>query len=137
MTKEKMLTDLVNVHDFLVAIDDPCAESVAYAAAVISGEAEMRTAARLLTLEEVRESKGFLWVENRETHWLIKGVLVKMDKNAVMIFNVRRPGRWIYDYSALFYGSRFRCWASRPTEEEMAATPWEEETEEEVSGDER
>lgn len=125
--RDKIVEDLGQVFEFLKQIDDPYRDSVALAAGLISGEiSEAPAAARLLSLEEVRESKGFLWVENREPHRLTKGIFVELDREALMHFQVRRPEKWLSVYSAVLYGLCFRCWESKPTEEEMTGTPWEE-----------
>ena len=134
--RDKIVEDLGQVYEFLKQIDDPYRDSVALAAGLISGEiSEAPAAARLLTLEEVRESKGFLWVENREPHRPTKGIFVELDREALMHFQVRRPEKWLSVYSAVLYGLCFRCWASRPTEEEMAGTPWEEVDVDGIHGD--
>jgi hypothetical protein len=33
----------------------------------------------------------------------------------------------VYDLQAIDYGKSWRCWTSRPTDEQRAATPWPEE----------
>lgn len=123
--RNELLDRLGNVHEFLQAIDDPGADAVAIAAAILSGAATFQGGARLLSLEEVREWRGFLWVEIRENGAMSKGIFVKMEE-ADMIFHLRRP-YWIGQYSAVLYGLRFRCWASEPTAEDMAAAEWEAE----------
>lgn len=125
--RDKIVDDLGQVFEFLKQIDDPYRDSVALAAGIISGEiSEAPGAARLLSLEEVRESKGFLWVEIREPHQIYKGVF-DCTEGGIIYFFIRRPEKWLYESSTLFCGFAWRCWASRPTEEEMAAMPWEEE----------
>ena len=127
--RDKLVEDLGNVHDFLRAIEDPAADSVAVAAGLIAGELEWHPAARLLTLGEVREWKDFLWVEIREPgampKGVFKGIFVKMEE-ADMIFHIWRP-YWIGRYSAVLYGLRFRCWAEKPTEADMEGAAWEAE----------
>lgn len=126
INKDELLDRLGNVHEFLQAIDDPGADAVAIAAAILSGAATFQGGARLMSLEEVREWRGFLWVESRETGAVSKGIFVRMNDDAVMVFHLRRP-YWIGEYSAVLYGLRFRCWASKPTAEDMAAAEWEAE----------
>lgn len=121
--RDELLDRLENVHEFLTAIDDQGKDTVALAAAIIAGEMSFRGGARLLTLEEVRDWKGFLWVEIRETGAISKGIFVKMNE-AEMVFYFRRP-HWIGEYSAVLYGLRFRCWASEPTPEDRTAAEWE------------
>lgn len=130
INREQLLTDLDNVHDFLRSIDDPCADSVAMAAAILSGAGTIRTAARLLTLEEVRGWEGFLWLElaapiidSRQTV-LYKAVLTG-EEGGALYFHLRDDLHG-YEKSAVYYGLRFRCWASRPSADEMAAVPWDE-----------
>ena len=124
MDRNELLDALENVHDFLKEIDDPGHKAVAMAAAYIAGELNLDGLARPMTLEEVRESKGFLWVEIRETGAVSKGIFIKINDEAAMVFHLRRP-YWIGEYSAVLYGLRFRCWASKPTAEDMAAAEWE------------
>lgn len=127
MDRNELLDALENVHEFLKEIDDPGHKAVAMAAAYIAGELNLDGLARPMTLEEVRESKGFLWVEFRESgampKGIFKGVFIKMEETD-MLFHLRRPN-WIGRYSAVLYGLRFRCWASKPTAEDMAAAEWE------------
>lgn len=124
MDRNELLDALENVHEFLKEIDDPGHKAVAMAAAYIAGDLNLDGLARPMTLEEVRECKGFLWVEIRETGAVSKGIFVRMNDEAAMVFHLRRP-YWIGEYSAVLYGLRFRCWASKPTAEDVAAAEWE------------
>lgn len=122
--RDKLVEDLGNVHDFMKAIEDPAADSVAVAAGIISGELEWHPAARRLTLEEVRGWKDFLWIE-------YKGKAPKVavvddfpfDEGALRIYTARD----LVMPLALDYGRTFRCWAEKPTEADMEGAAWEAE----------
>ncbi len=123
--RDKLVEDLGNVHDFLRAIEDPAADSVAVAAGIISGELEWKPAARLLTLEEVREWKGFLWIEFRGKAPEIAVVDdFPFDEGALRIYTARD----LVMPMALNYGMNFRCWAEKPTPEDMEGAAWEAES---------
>ena len=59
MDRNELLDALENVHEFLKEIDDPGHKAVAMAAAYIAGDLNLDGLARPMTLEEVRECKGF------------------------------------------------------------------------------
>ena len=131
MDRDQLLDTLGNVHEFLKAIDDPGADAVAMAAAVIAGDVEQKPAARLLTLREVKKWKDLLWLEvaapyteDHQGH-LYRGLYEGEDEDAVLLFKLRgRP--FISRTSAINYGLSIRCWATRPSADDMAVTPWEE-----------
>ena len=129
LDRDKIVEDLGQVYEFLKQIDDPYRDSVALAAGLISGEiSEAPAAAQMLSLGKVRGWKDILWIE-------FKGKAPKIavvddfpfDEGVMRIYTAQDPVMPL----AWDYGRTYRCWASRPTEEEMAAAPWEE-----VDGDE-
>lgn len=124
--RDKLVEDLGNVHDFLRAIEDPAADSVAIAAGIIAGELEWHPAARLLTLGEVREWKDFLWIEFKGKAPEIAVVEdFPFDEGALRIYK----GRDLVMPWAVDYGRTFRCWAEKPTEADMEGAAWEAEGE--------
>lgn len=126
--RDKLVEDLGQVFEFLKQIDDPYRDSVALAAGIISGEiSEEPGAARLLRLEEVRGCKGFLWLQlgNKAVR-----AVVDEDVDGAVWFYVM-PDNQTRALDMIYYGAAWRCWESRPSEEEMAGAPWYEE----VDGD--
>ena len=122
MDRNKLLDALENVHDFLKEIDDPGHKAVAMAAAYIAGELEWHPAARLLTLGEIRGWKDILWIELKGKAPEIAVVEdFPFDEGAMRIYK----GRDLVMPWAVDYGRTFRCWASKPTAEDVAAAAWE------------
>lgn len=131
--RDKIVEDLGQVFDFLKAIDDPYRDSVALAAGLISGEIqEAPGAARLLTLEEVRGWKGFLWLEvngtfevSTDSQRITRAVMSECYDGLVILY--LHPDNTETAATAVKYGEDWRCWETRPTEEEMAGRPWGDE----------
>lgn len=130
--RNELLDALENVHEFLKEIDDPGHKAVAMAAAYIAGELNLDGLARPMTLEEVRECKGFLWLETAAPYTydhqghLYKAILVRKGlANGMLTFHARRVPNNVSKTSAVYYGVACRCWASKPTAEDMAAAEWE------------
>ena len=79
---------------------------------------------RVLTLEELMGFDGAFLIEynpsilSREANW---AMLHYMDEKQVHIW---RP-RLVEHYAIAQYGVTWRCWTSRPTDEQREATPWE------------
>lgn len=73
---------------------------------------------RVMTPEEVTHSEDWLWYESRD---LYQGWVKMNDCDDEWIdwedCTVDRLG---------FYGSQWRCWTSRPTEEQRKAVKWDE-----------
>lgn len=133
--RDKLLDNLGNVHDFLRAIDDPGAEAVAIAAGIISGELEWHPAARLLTLGEVREWKDFLWMEVNPAYTedrqgrLFRAVAVRDGQaDDVLTFHLRETPN-VHKVGPVYYGASIRCWAEKPTPEDMEGVAWDEDAE--------
>ena len=130
MDRNELLNRLGNVHEFLQAIDDPGADAVAIAAAILSGAATFQGGARLLSLEEVRDWKGFLWVEICPAYTgdfqgrLMKAAMVRDEGDGVLTFQLREIPNF-HKVSVVYYGEAVRCWASKPTAEDQAAAEWE------------
>ena len=131
--RDKIVEDLGQVFDFLHSIDDPYADSVAVAAGIISGEiGEAPAAARLLSLGEVREWKERLWLEARDGFEIaadsphVTRAIVDGFECGGVIFYISPNDGIPFDCDAILYGEKWRCWETRPTEEEMAAAPWED-----------
>ena len=128
--RNELLDALENVHDFLKEIDDPGHKAVAMAAAYIAGELNLDGGTRLLTLEEVREWKGFLWLEICPAYTgdlqgrLMKSAMVRDEGDGVLTFQLREIPNF-HKVSVVYYGEAVRCWASKPTAEDRAAAKWE------------
>jgi len=128
--RDKIVEDLGQVFEFLKAIDDPYRDSVALAAGLIAGEIqETPGAARVLTLEEVRGWKGFLWLEAidgfeiaADSRKKTRAIVDSYEDGAVYLY--LHPAGVLFGGQAILYSETWRCWETSPTEEEMAGTPW-------------
>ena len=83
---------------------------------------------RVLTFAEITDSAGVLvWLEENdggdedELCSRARNVTRWESKSHRMYFDGSRT--WYADYT---YGETWRCWLRKPTVEEMANTPWEE-----------
>lgn len=82
-----------------------------------------------MTLEEVIDSvKGPVWFEGRSERVYRGWALVYDVQEGMGITGVRvgitEPGHITIWPSTELYGSKWRCWTSRPTDEQREATPW-------------
>ena len=93
--------------------------------------------ARLMTLEEVETSRGFVWVEFHsinENRLSLEYVNVRATERFRDSFVLATDSgiEWLRDRGdynrGIWFGmnSGWRCWSSRPTPEQMRETPWEE-----------
>ena len=85
---------------------------------------------RLMTLEEVTARRGepaYLEAKSPKSYSgyvLIYDVQTGMGITGVRI-GVTRPGHVTIWPAQNLYGIKWRCWTSRPTDEQREATPWE------------
>ena len=78
---------------------------------------------RVLTLEEVRDEYEVVWLETKY-----------LQPTVCLFDNGESNVDWLYfvfgsddsyGMSAHLYGKNWRCWSSKPTEEQREAVPWE------------
>ena len=77
--------------------------------------------ARVMTLEEVKSCENAMWVDTCNGRGFYAFVLDRM-KNGILEVSTRAA------YLRLFsgnYGVNWRCWTSRPTDEQREAVKWE------------
>lgn len=77
---------------------------------------------RVMTLEEVEEGQAY-WLEMRGI--ASEYAICKMNDHgdsAFLDFSVQHGDKTL---ESVGYGKRFRCWTSRPTDEQREATPWD------------
>ena len=84
---------------------------------------------RVMTLEEVIDSmKGPVWFEGRSERVYRGWALVYDVQEGMGITGVRvgitKPGHITIWPSTELYGSKWRCWTSHPTDEQMEAVKW-------------
>ena len=83
---------------------------------------------RVLTLDELRalyNTVHFVWVEDNGDDNCFDGYAeVDVYKEKVELFEFGNEVQWEPDNDN--YGKTWRCWSSRPTDEQMEATPWTE-----------
>lgn len=91
---------------------------------------------RVMTLEEVETSKGFVWVEfhsNNENRLSLEYVNVCATEHFPDSFVLTTDSgvKWLRDRGdynkGIWFGinSGWRCWTSRPSPEQMRDTSWE------------
>lgn len=83
---------------------------------------------RVVTLEEVKQHNnqdGCVWFE--QPTYNAVAAFVRQDEEYTEIISPYLLGEPInHGYMAnRFYGKAWRCWTSRPTDEQREATPWE------------
>jgi hypothetical protein len=82
---------------------------------------------RVMTLEEVRKAYGSpMWFESKGTFRGEKGFWC-LHLGVSPSFHIRLMptiGEQSTELSLTAYGSVWRCWTSRPTDEQREATPW-------------
>lgn len=77
---------------------------------------------RVLTLAEVRDEYEVVWLETKY-----------LQPTAAILDHGESNAKWLcvvfgadnsYTSSWRSYGKKWRCWSSKPTEEQMEAVPW-------------
>jgi len=86
---------------------------------------------RVLTLEEtLHRLKEPVFLETKSRQSYTGWVLVYDVQNGMGITGVRmgltQPGHITTWYPIDLYGSKWRCWSAKPTDEQREATPWTE-----------
>ena len=80
---------------------------------------------RVMTLEEVQSCENAMWIELLGGKLSGKGfyafVLDRM-KNGILEISTRAA---YLRYNSKDYNAKWRCWTSRPTDEQMEAVKWE------------
>ena len=84
---------------------------------------------RVLTLEEVVSAAGTpAWFEGKSKMAYTGWVLVYDVQEGMGITGTRvgvtKPGHITIWPATELYGAKWRCWTSRPTDEQREATPW-------------
>ena len=79
--------------------------------------------AKILTLEEAMEADIF-WFESRGTYSSEYGRVCDEHHNSIAIERLGFTGFAFED--SQFYGSWWRCWDSKPTDEQRKSEPWKE-----------
>lgn len=87
---------------------------------------------RVLTLEEVEDAceldneKVLLWVEfNCNGVCTLAYQYCTMGEAIATVYMIRPYDEAETDFSKMGYYKKWRCWLRKPTQEEMAGTPWE------------
>lgn len=80
---------------------------------------------RVMTLEESSAINGgdIVWIEDRSLNQMIVGIKFQSPSENcyyVMLIGSKRP----QPFSKELYEVNWRCWTSRPTDEQREATPW-------------
>lgn len=83
---------------------------------------------RVLTLNELRalyDTDHFVWVEDNGDDDCFDGYAeVDIYKEKVELFEFGNEVQWEPDNDN--YGKTWRCWSSRPTDEQREVAPWEQ-----------
>ena len=84
---------------------------------------------RVMTLEEVIERKDSdaVWVEHMDGDMIVQPAVLlpsflDTDKDCIHFASSWRTGG---SYSRRSYGTKWRCWTSRPTDAQREAEPWQ------------
>ena len=83
---------------------------------------------RVLELEEVNrlEQNEVVWLEDKGIEEIIPAIVVSHShlytQQAVCLMIVENPRLWVATFD---YRERWRCWTSRPTDEQREAVKWE------------
>ena len=84
---------------------------------------------RLMTLEEVIKSEGAFWLEFCEEDnddYIRYGYAFFSSSTPYAIEIIAQDSfRPLYAFITNEYGVRWRCWTTRPTNEQSKSTPWE------------
>lgn len=80
---------------------------------------------RVMTLEEIPEYDGAFLIEYRHEVWPMQWALFRLNLTTAYRF-IRGDSELGFSINKDFYGKTWRCWTSRPTEEQRKATPWAE-----------
>ena len=77
---------------------------------------------RVLTLEEIQnwQEDTITWYEHHGVIGVRPRLVSYADSKCVLFTD---GGKWFFEEDS--YGTRWRCWSARPTDEQREGTPWE------------
>lgn len=78
---------------------------------------------RVLTLEEVPKYDGAFLIEYRHEVWPMQWTLFRLELTMAYRF-IRADYELGFSLAKDLYGRTWRCWTSRPTNEQREAAPW-------------
>lgn len=92
-------------------------------------ESLRRCEPRVLTLEEIRSGAvEVAWIEDADKAEVIPGIWFRLsNKGGDEAVDIHIRDGFVGARLEV-YGKLWRCWSARPTEEQMANTPWEEDS---------
>lgn len=78
---------------------------------------------RVLDWNEIGTVDGAVWLEDRDKSEVVPGLVMQM--YSAVNLDIKKDGK-LHTASASRsdYGERWRCWTSRPTDEQREAEPW-------------
>lgn len=114
------LDDAVSYLEF----GDPLSESFDIAVATVIAALKAQEP-RVMTLDELQalQRQDVVWLEDADKEAIIPGIVITAYKKEWQFITFT-------SYSGLFcvsyvdYGKRWRCWTSRPADEQREAIPW-------------
>lgn len=82
---------------------------------------------RVMTLDELQalQRQDVVWLEDANKEAIIPGIVITALKKEWQ-FMTFTGYSGLFCVSCVDYGKRWRCWTSRPTEEQREAIPWNE-----------
>ncbi len=86
---------------------------------------------RVMTWQEIVDAAPqmpFIWLESKENHdRVFQSILFKtwLWDSTVTIITVMTQG-WLFEGYHADYGKTWRCWTSRPTDEQRKAAKWDD-----------
>ena len=133
----KMVEDALDTIEDALQVQEPCEDAVSREAAIkcctfgrtsLGLIEELRRlpsvqpvpVARVMTLEELVVD-DVVWLEDYDKDTTVPGIYCNSNDTNT-IFATRMKGYLFVNNDE--YGSRWRCWTSRPTDEQKEVTPW-------------
>lgn len=89
-------------------------------------------APRLMTIEEVRQSNGIIYLETNEEYTrdhkprCETAMIAAETDHETLIFELPKKNGRTTQTSACFYGWVIRCWTAKPTDKQREAVKWDE-----------
>jgi len=112
------------------ALDNACRKSLAIDALSLLKAQEPR----VMDADEIvlsADPSKWLWVE-RKGDYCTEAFKAGKTISGLIAFDSETPGAFLYCERPDEYGKTWRCWTARPTDEQMAVTPWSEPPKEEL-----
>ena len=80
---------------------------------------------RVMTIDELRklQQQDVVWLEDADKEAIIPGIVITALKKEWQ-FMTFTGYSGLFCVSCVDYGKRWRCWTSRPTDEQREAIPW-------------